>query len=291
MTLVIAGHSMQDSSFGTSKSTFCDGVFFVSDSNITQKGNVLVSGFKKVIETPVRVAGLNFLGEWFNGYLGYDYEDSCAIAFAGSTLVAQHIMNSIRNHLSDLKPTYVDGKYQLAMPCETKKFLYGDYDTDMFQKRHLGKNHLLTANFIASVMKHSVQSVLERAKKHQNMKRMFSAYQAEFILGVRCPETNKYHVYQYEILPDQASEAVVGMEEIHEGQVAVIGMRQLHENDANAAFQAAVQAGKHTAEAMFDFLNDAIRNQNQIGNFEIGFPSYLYKQMGIRLELEKHRDS
>ncbi|MCO6062597.1 hypothetical protein NG726_38870, partial [Pseudomonas sp. MOB-449] len=83
-----------------------DGVFFVSDSNITQKGHVLVSGFKKVIETPVRVAGLNFLDEWFNGYHGYNYEGNCAIAFAGSTLVAQHIMNSIRNHLSDLKPTH-----------------------------------------------------------------------------------------------------------------------------------------------------------------------------------------
>lgn len=81
------------------------------------------------------------------------------------------------------------------------------------------------------------------------------------------------------------------MEEIPEGQVAVIGMRQLHEHDANAAFQAAIQAGKNTAEALFDFLNDAIRNQNGIGVFEIGFPSFLYKQMGIRLELEKRRDS
>ncbi|MCO6061859.1 hypothetical protein NG726_35115, partial [Pseudomonas sp. MOB-449] len=71
----------------------------------------------------------------------------------------------------------------------------------------------------------------------------------------------------------------------------VIGMRQLHEQDANAAFQAAVQAKKRTAEAMFEFLNDAIRNQNGIGVFEIGFPSFLYKQMGIRLEFEKRQDS
>lgn len=291
MTLVIAGHSLRDMSFGTSKSTFCDGVFFVADSSITQKGQLLVSGFKKVVETPVRVAGLNFLDEWFNGYLGYNYEGACGIAFAGSTLVAQHIMNSIRNHLSDLKPTYVNGKYQLAMPCEGKKHLDGYYDMDMFQKHHLGSNYLLTAGFIAGVVEHSVQSVLIQAKKHKTMESMFSAYQADFILGVCCPDTNKYHIYRYEILPSATEGAVVSMDEVPKGKVAVIGMRILHEQDANDAFADAVATGRSTGPALYDYLACAIKAQNDIGVFEIGFPAFHYKQEGIRLELLKRRES
>lgn len=287
MTLIIAGHSLQSSGFGDGKSTFCNGVFLAADSNITQRGCVLVNGFKKVVETPVRVNGLNFLGDWFNGYHGHSYEGGCAIAFAGSTLVAQHIMNSIKNHLSDLNPTRINGKYQLAMPCEKKKFLCGYYDEDMFQKRDLGANYLLSAPFIASVVEHSIQSVLERAKNHDGMKHSFSAYQAEFILGVCCPETNNYHIYQYEIVPGESGGAEAKMQEIPMGKVAVIGMRQLHEHDANNAFQDAVNNGKRTAQAMFDFLVTAIKNQNSIGVSEIGLPAFLYKQMGIRLELEK----
>lgn len=286
MTLVISGHSLQKSGFSRMKSTSCDGIFFVADSNITQQGSVLVSGFKKVIETPVRVAGLNFLDDWFNGYLGYRYEGGCAIAFAGSTLVAQHILNSIKNHLSDLKPTYLDGKYQLAMPCETKKFLNGYYDTDMFLSHDLGVNHLLTAAFIASVVKHSVESVLIQAKKHDSMKQFFEAYRADFILGVCCPETRNYHIYQYEILPSAVEGAVVFMEEIPQGRVAVIGMRAFHEEDANTAFAEAVALGKRTAETMYEFLIAAIQAQNEIGVQDIGMPAFMYKQRGIRLELE-----
>ena len=291
MTLVIAGHSLRDMSFGTSKSTFCDGVFFVADSSITQGGQLLVSGFKKVVETPVRVAGLNFLDEYFHSYLGYAYEGGCGIAFAGSTLVAQHIMNSIRNHLSDLKPTYFGGKYQLAMPCEGKKFLQGDHDMDMFQKHHLGSNYLLTAPFIAGVVEHSVQSVLIQAKKHKSMENRFSAYQAEFILGVCCPDTGKHHIYRYEILPNATEGAVVSMEEIPEGKVAVIGMRILHEQDANDAFADAVVNGRSTGPALFDYLATAIKAQNNIGVFEIGFPAFHYKQEGIRLEHLNRRES
>jgi len=291
VTLVIAGHSLRDMGFSRIGSSFCDGIFFVADSSITQGDRLLVSGFKKVVETPVRVAGMNFLDDWFNGYLGYNFEGGCGIAFAGSTLVAQHILNSIRNHLSDLRPTYLDGKYQLAMPCETKKFLNGYYDVDMFQKHHLGTNHLLSAGFIAQVVKHSVESVLIQAKKHKSMKSMFSAYKAEFILGICCPETRKHHIYRYDILESSTEDAVVSMEEIPEGKVAVIGLRKFHEQEANDAFAEAVANGRSTGPALFDFLAKAIKAQNEIGVFEIGFPAFHYKVEGIRLEHLSRRES
>jgi hypothetical protein len=291
VTLVIAGHSLLNMGFSRLDNKFCEGIFFVSDSSITQQGTPLVSGFKKVIEMPIRVAGLNFLEEWFQGYNGYRYEGACAIAFAGSTLVAQHILNSIRNHLADLHPTFRDGTYQLAMVCEEHKFLYGDYPTDMFLERDISPSSLLSAQVIADVVEHSVQAILNQAKKHKNMKHMFSAYQADFILGICCPKTKKYHLYQYEILPSDPDGAVVSMKEILEGQVAVIGMRKLHEQDANDAFAKAVADGKTTAPVMFDFLANAIKAQNEIGVFDIGFPAFHYTLEQSRLSKPKRRES
>lgn len=291
MTLVIAGHSLLNMGFSRLDNKFCEGIFFVSDSSITKKGTPLVSGFKKVVEMPIRVAGLNFLEETFQGYHGYRYQGACAIAFAGSTLVAQHILNSIRNHLSDLYPTFRDGTYQLAMVCEEHKFLYGDYPTEMFLERDIRPDSLLSAQLVADVVKHSVQSILNQAKKHNNMRQMFSAYQADFILGVCCPNTKKYHLYQYEILPSDPDGAVVSMKEIPEGKVAVIGMRKLHEQDANDTFAKAVAEGMTTAPVMFDFLVNAITAQNEIGVFDIGFPAFHYMLEQSRLSKPQRRES
>jgi len=291
VTLVIAGHSLLNMGFSRLDNKFCEGIFFVSDSSITKKGTPLVSGFKKVVEMPIRVAGLNFLEETFQGYHGYRYQGACAIAFAGSTLVAQHILNSIRNHLSDLYPTFRDGTYQLAMVCEEHKFLYGDYPTEMFLERDIRPDSLLSAQLVADVVKHSVQSILNQAKKHNNMRQMFSAYQADFILGVCCPNTKKYHLYQYEILPSDPDGAVVSMKEIPEGKVAVIGMRKLHEQDANDTFAKAVAEGMTTAPVMFDFLVNAITAQNEIGVFDIGFPAFHYMLEQSRLSKPQRRES
>lgn len=299
MTLIIAGHTLEQVNIEGIKSTHGCGIFFATDSNITQNGTVVVSGFKKVYEMPIRVNGVNLLGNWFNGYHGFIYEGGCAVAFAGSTLVSQHIMNSIRNHLGELKPTYRDGMYQLAMLCETHKFIGQHCDGDMFKRSDYGPNYLLTASFIAGVVQHAIQSVLDRASQHKGMKKNFAAYQADFILSVCCPDTGKHHIYRYEIVPgpdsgDQSSAdsvpAVAKMEEILEGKVAVIGKRDFHEADANAAFAAAVEAGQRTDLAMHEFITTAIRNQNEIGNFDIGLPAFRYEHRGIRLELKARND-
>lgn len=299
MTLIIAGHTLEQVNIEGIKSTHGRGVFFATDSSITQNGVVVVSGFKKVYEMPIRVNGVNLLGNWFNGYHGFIYEGGCAVAFAGSTLVSQHIMNSIRNHLGELKPTYRDGMYQLAMLCESHKFISQYCDGDMFKRSDYGHNYLLTAPFIAGVVQHAIQSVLDRASQYKGMKKNFAAYQADFILTVCCPDTGKYHIYRYEIVPgpdngDQSSAdsvpAVAKMEEIPEGKVAVIGMRDIHEDDANAAFAAAVETGQRTDLAMHEFITTAIRDQNDIGVFGIGLPAFRYEHRGIRLELKARND-
>ncbi|ERT17037.1 hypothetical protein [Pseudomonas aeruginosa] len=299
MTLIVAGHTLEQLDFEGIKSTHAHGTFFASDSSITQDGAVLVNGYKKVYEIPIRVNGVNLLGNWFNGYHGFIYEDGCAIAFAGSTLVSQHIMNSIRNHLGELKPTYRDDKYQLAMLCEKHKFIGQHCDGDMFKRSDYGPNYLLSAAFIAGVVQHSIQAVLDRASEHKSMKKNFTAYQAEFILSVRCPLTSKYHIYQYEIVPGpdngdaskaDSTPAVATMVEIPEGKVAVIGMRKFFGDDASKAFAAAIEAGQRTDTAMHEFVTTAIRDQNAIGAFGIGLPAFLYEHQGMRVDQKKRND-
>jgi hypothetical protein len=155
MTLVIAGYN---------RGNLEEGIYFAADSHITQSNQILVKGFKKVIELPIRVKGLNFCGNWFNGYLGNMYESSSAIAFAGSSLVAQHLINSMKNHLSELYPTYSDGCYQVVMSCEQKKHLRNNdnYSSEMFLDSDLDK--ILTGEYLSLVVCHSIEAVLNKAK-------------------------------------------------------------------------------------------------------------------------------
>jgi hypothetical protein len=285
MTLVIAGHSLEKGYFGE-ESDYVNGIFAASDSSITTRNTTLVSGFKKVVEVPVRVKALNFCGHWFNGYHGYRSDEACFVAFAGSTLVAQHIMNSIRNHLGDLYPTYEDGDYKLVMSCEVHRHLEQmDYDESMFLDRHL--DQLLSAKFISDVVCHSIQAVLNQARKHDGMKRNFAAFQAEFILGVRCPMDNDYYIFQYEIHPDDNDGAVVYMENIPKGSVAVIGMKERYAEEAKSHFQNAIKNGQHTASEMHEFVIKAIESQNSIGVYSIGKPCGLYIYDGKYVNLDK----
>jgi hypothetical protein len=175
------------------------------------------------------------------------------------------------------------------MVCEPGKFIGPHCDEDMFLRADLGHNHLLSAPFIAGVVKHSIQSVLDRAKDHDGMKHNFSAYQAEFILGVCCPETRKYHIYQYAIIPGKTGGAEATMDEVPMGKVAVIGMKDV-EQKANEVFADAVKNSERTDTAILDFLKTSIQDQNDIGIFGIGFPAFLYKLTGIRLEREERKD-
>lgn len=285
MTLIIAGHHLEKGGFENT-STYERGLFAVADSNITSNGLVLVSGFKKVVEIPIRVKGLNFLDEYFHSYTGIRHESACFVAFAGSTLVAQHILNSIKNHLNELYPSHNGTDYELVMSCEQHKHLKNTYYSDnMFLEGHL--NTLLTGELVSVVVGHSIQAVLEQAKKHEGMKKIFSAFQAEFILGIHCPVSKKYELYEYHIVPDADHIAIVERIAIPKGKVAVIGKRELFAESAQSKFNESIVSGKCTSVEMHKFLADTIDSQNEIGINDIGKPCGLYRLEGKTLSLEK----
>jgi len=280
MTLVIAGYS---------RGGFEEGIYFAADSHITQRNQILVKGFKKVIELPIRVKGLNFCGDWFNGYLGNRYESSCAIAFAGSSLVAQHLINSMKNHLSELYPTFSEGRYQIVMSCEQRKHLRNNdnYSEDMFQDRDL--DNILTGDYLSQVVCHSIEAVLNKAREHGSMSRLFVAYQAEFIFGVQCPQTREYQLYQYEIVPDEELGAKVEYLRIANDDLAVIGEKEKFKESAREALSQCPPEDK-PSHAMFSFLNQSIDNENSIGNNGIGKPSGLFNLQGRMLTKVLHEN-
>lgn len=290
MTLIIAGHTLESCVPGE-LSNFERGLFVSADSNITQNNVVLVHGFRKVYEVPVRVKALNFCGEWFNGYLGSRNEYKAFVAFAGSSLVAQHIMNSIENHLGEIYPTIENGEYTLAMSCEKQKHLpQADYSQDMFLDSDI--ESLVTAEYLSTVVKHSIEAVIASANGKGQMARLFSAYQAEFIFGIKCPVTQDHCLYQYEIVEEvegMYSKAIVKIETIKKGSVAVIGMKDEFKVEAQRAFDTAVENGDKTSRIIHEYLNQSIR-ENSANNNSIGFPSGLFYLSGNsfeRVELTK----
>ena len=289
MTLVVAGKSVRKgfSFAGDETYRMCTGLFFAADSVITNPtGNPIVEGFKKVVSIPVRVSGMNFLDTTFHSYHGYRYEGACAMAFAGSTLVSQHILNAIGNHLGDLKPTWFEGRYQLAMACEKHKLIKqgGYYEDDMFAEDFCGRDGLLTADYIAGVAKHAIETVLDHSRRHAGVKDYRYAISAEFILGLRCPADGQEYLYRYEIVEETKDWYVVKMVKVGDDEVAVIGQKAQHSDDARICYRSAIQTGAETGRAMLDYVSSAVRDANQIGVFGIGFPTFLYELVGVRLD-------
>ena len=254
-----------------------------TDSVISRNGELLVRGFKKVINIPIRIRDPYFLGERFHSYVGTEYNYNCVVAFAGSTLVAQHYINSIINHLSDLRPTYFEGKYQLAMPCEKHKLLKenGWYDESMFLTRHV--ENLLSATFVSEVMKHSIEASLKQARDINQLRKLFHEYACEFILGFYCPIDHNHHLYIYELVPDQPDGVKVLYKEVPFNEFAFIGLGINNTAGISAQFNQELkerisksQDNQKISEIVYDYLNDKIRELNSYNDFSIGKPSALF---------------
>lgn len=110
------------------------------------------------------------------------------------------------------------------------------------------------------------------------MSRLFTAYQAEFILGVQCPQTREYYLYQYEIVPNQELGARVETTKVDQNELAVIGAKKFKDD---ALIELAQCKGEEKpSERIFRYLNSVIESETSIGNNGIGKPSSLYNLQG-----------
>jgi len=136
------------------------GIFFAADSAITDaKGNTLLNGFRKIYTTYVQLWEPYFVGEFFRGYRAVYESTEVALAFAGSTLTAQHYLNSITEHLGNLRITCesLGGpmKYCVGLDCQSNPLQSPGavWDEDTFPRSAF--NGLLTADVIAHAVHHS----------------------------------------------------------------------------------------------------------------------------------------
>jgi hypothetical protein len=299
MTLVIAGHDITLDTTRPSYVRNVHGLFVTADSTITDGRQTLLSGFKKIYQVPIKVYSPSFNGPYFQDYFTPRLESNCFIAFAGSTITAQHVLNGINNHLSLMRYGYegagpaVPGTYQILMDCERNSLRAGgtQWDDDMFQDGNL--EGLLTGEVVARVVLHAIHGALATAKQHKIDQRGWDSLLTQYMLGTYCEREKRNRLYT--VIPSHRREAGVivdvdvTLHEVPPGELAVLGMQRF-EKGAVEAYNKALKARSDVKKAMFEYLNGAIDEVLEKDTREIDRPAVLRAfSRGNLVELDRRR--
>jgi hypothetical protein len=296
MTLVIAGHNLEKepnyaSAWGADEIKLKkSGLFVATDSAITKPlshgHKTLLGGFKKTYSIPIKIFKPYFLGEYFHSYLNTCYEGLCFIAIAGSTLTAQHVMNSITEHLGNLRVTHIRdqfgaGKYTVIRHCQKnpmeERAGIDQWDEDMFLSSDI--EPIITADAIIENIEYSILESLTSAKHYKLDQNDLNSMYTEFAAGAYCPVTKTHKLYTFRMKLEPNSEGIyeiaLDKEEIPWNKVAVLGMRDDFEQRAQDVMSDSIKKNESPAENLFIFLNKAIDEVTGRGNGAIGRPSLL----------------
>jgi len=297
MTLVIAGHNIRKDSSHPGFKGSAAGLFVTADSTITTGRQTLLSGFKKVYEVPIKVYAPSIVGGQFRGYHAVKLETSCFIAFAGSTLTAQHILNGLTNHLSALRYAHagagqlVPGTYQILMDCQSNSLNNSGtwWDDDMFLDRDM--ENLLSGEIVARTMLHVLRVSLGSAKEHKIDQAGWETLLTQYVVGTYCEVERCHKLYTFKPRFQWEHQRIVGIEidqeEVRPGELAVLGMTSF-EQRAKVVYSTAFEAGQDVRKVMHDFLNLAIDEVRAKGSLEIDRPSILRSfQQGKLFELQR----
>lgn len=258
------------------------GIFVAADSAITSGPKTILSGFRKIYPMPVKLWEPYFVGDFFQDYLKVYLETEIVIGFAGNTLTAQHCLNGIAEHLSKLRISYKQQngpiQYAVLMDCETNP-LYdrGRYwGQDTFTPSNF--DGILTAEFIANVILHSLKGSLSSARQYKISETDFKTLLTPFVAGIQCPATKKFYLYEFPM----KREIIAGVQQVSiekqvipHNKVAVLGLVNEFEIEAQTAYTNARNAGDSTEIVIFDFLNTAIDKVKQRGDTGIDHPAIL----------------
>ena len=284
MTLVIAGHDIKIDNARPGYVGTVQGLFVTADSTITDGRQTLLSGFKKIYQVPIKVYRPSFTGAHFQDYFSPRLETSCFIAFAGSTITAQHVLNGINNHLSLLRYGHegsgpgIPGTYQILMDCERNSLRDGNnqWAEDMFLDTDM--EELLTGDVVARVVLHSIQCAHGSAKRHKIDQRGWDSLLTQYVIGTYCEKEKRNRLFT--VIPSHRRVAGVivdvdvTLHEVPPGELVVLGMRQ-YEAGAATAYNLALESRGDVKRAMFEFLNGAIDEVLQKDTREIDRPAIL----------------
>lgn len=298
MTLVIVGHEKVKDGYSqvwahkeeSKISLRSEGLFAVSDSVITANGThgekPILSGLRKIHHVPIKLWKPCFVGEYFRDYFEVYIETGCFIAFSGSTLTATHALNIIIEHLAKFQISYKScrensspGEYIVQRHCEYNELRDSPgvvlWDEDMFLPRHF--EGLLSFEFIASIIEHSINAALKSAKKYRLSREDLDLMSTDFAAGIYCPRRASHHIFVYRMKERQNEDGIIEVftegEEVPEDQVAVLGMRNQFEARAQNIYKQALGQGNSTGSELFKFLNSAIDEVAESGSFAIDRPA------------------
>ena len=314
MTLIIAGHNMSQSldyksvkeilgadevvpesedkempeATESATETFVDGLFFAADSAITdiENNKAILGGFRKIYYVKAKAWKPYFQDRFFQGYFQTESETDFALAFAGNTLTAQHVLNFIIEHVGNLKISLVGmgynqpGTYTILQRCEPNPLEHNStdqWDYDMFLRDHM--QGLLTAEVIAATIEHSINAALKSARRYKLDQSEINRMRTDFVAGIKCPASGEYKLYEYRFqfaIRDGRAEVFTKKEEVPPGGLVVLGMRDRFESSARRAFVESISTKKNNAETMFVFLNKAIDEVSADASFEIDRPSVMH---------------
>lgn len=284
----------------TDKSQKEPGIFSIADSVITTIGSAgktpLLKGFKKIVNVPIKLWKPYFVGPDFRGYLSTFMECECFIAFAGSTLTSQHVLNLITNHLGDLRIDYRSkrvglGEFVVVKKCDHNELIstaaHSQYDDDLFipHKDYVG---ILTADVIVNVVEHSINKALNSAKEFRLSEKAFNEMYTEFTLGINCPSTGEDVIYQFNmdkrLNEEGVFEVFVNKLKIAENQVSIIGMRNEFKDRINGIVESAINDNLNLCDELTKFMAQAINEVDERGSFEIGRPIVVKKLKDRKVE-------
>lgn len=295
MTLVIAGYehekSIDLSEFSTEAKPYVpemhvNGIFAIADSAITthQGGRTLLNGFRKVYEMEAKLWKPDFMPDGlFRDYLDICESRKFFVGFAGSTLTAQHILNSISEHLGKLRISCIrentNGplKYEVIRHCQANPLVspiityWGD---DTFTDRDF--KGLLTGEVIANFVEYSINNALFSASKYKLSMEEFQAMRTDLVCGVWCPYARRHELYQFTMESKRGDDGTLfGYTEKRlagENEVVVLGMNNKYGASAQEKFNNALSSFIRPAGEMYKFLEECIEEVRAQGSKEIDRP-------------------
>lgn len=327
MTLIVLGHNLQTP---VAKLLFSDDgeindpeptgnldnlepseIFAAADSAITMPSDsglkTILAGFQKIYPIPICVWAPSFVGDQFHGYRNVHSQYECFLAIAGSTLTAQHVINSVTEHLSKLRITHyykndddgereAEARYKVVRHCEYNR-LQAESENSRFSEDLYAPDdmrNLLNADQIACVVQYSIRAALTSARKYKLDQNELNSMRTEFALGVRCPIDNSYRLFEYvmDFVIGSAGmfEISLNRKEIISGEISVLGLASDFKSEAQKVLDRSIENRKDIPTELFDFLTRAIDSANDSENASIDRPAFLTKFYNGRLHFVRKQE-
>ncbi|MDN8248070.1 hypothetical protein QZK48_16190 [Acinetobacter baumannii] len=279
MTLVVAGYEGEE-------------IFFIGDSAITSNNVTLLSGFKKIYAVPI-VVNQPYILRTFKNYIPYPrYQGECVIALAGSTLIAQHVINSVVGHLDKIRVKHdydINGiKYSLIRHCNTKDNPFYNTGYIVYENNIYSDDDIYNAisvDGIKQIIEYSIKEALSSASKHvldsESWERVINN---EYLFALCCPHTGKNFLYKVELIEQETNngiKAVPVITQITEGNIGIIGMKA-YTQTLTEEYQKLLTTPSKISLGMLNCIEDIIDKCNSEGNKGIAKP-IIYKRFNGKL--------